>query len=409
MSDDRPVIAVIGASGFQGGAVARALVDRGAFRVRAVTRNPTAYDGPADEVVRADLTDPGSIAAAFAGAYGVFAVSSFREGGSDEVAQGRVAVLAAVNAGVRHFVWSTLPNVETLSGGEFTVPHFTNKAEVDPYVRAAGFEYATFVEAPFYFENFLTAMAPQPLPDGRTGWALPIPADARVVHAGSISDLGGVVAGAFDHPDIVGAGSYLSSAADLYSFNDFADGLETLGHSIGILEVTPEAYGRLFPGAEEMAQMLGYFARYTYLGPNGDEAIRSARHISTTPSTDFTVWATVNMAGRQLDRGAVSDSNAHAAEDRPSAKTFMVMAGFSPETDLPQMKSVITEEAAQVQVLRAERRLGAVHVSVGRGKVFLEVLADDEAAARATVQTLPMATWWDIDIYPTTAPSAPAS
>jgi uncharacterized protein YbjT (DUF2867 family) len=295
MTDDRPVIAVLGASGAQGGAVMRALVDLGAFRVRALTRNPSAYSGPADEVVAADLADPRSLVEAFTGAYGVFAVSNFMGASIDEVTQGRNAVDAAVEAGVSHFVWSTLPNVEELSHGEFHVPHFTDKAKVDELVRNAGFASFTFVEAPFYFENLATVLAPQPLPDGRTGWALPIPGDARVVHAGSIDDLGGVVAGAFDNPGTVGRGAYLSSAATLASFQDFADVLEGQGRSVAIVEVPPAVYSTFFPGADEMAQMMGYWVEHTYLGPNGDGAIAAARAVSTTPSTDFASWASAHM------------------------------------------------------------------------------------------------------------------
>lgn len=81
--------------------------------------------------------------------------------------------------------------------------------------------------------------------------------------------------------------------------------------------------------------------------------------------------------------------------------TFIVMASFSPETDLPQMRAVIAEEVAQVQALRSEGRLGAVHVSGGKGRVFIEVLADDEEEAKATVETLPMAKWWEIEVFPT--------
>lgn len=295
MTDDRPVIAVLGASGAQGGAVVRALLDRGVFRVRALTRNPASYAGGADEVVQADLNNPDSLVAAFAGVHGVFAVSNFWEPGSDEVAQGGNAVDAAVSAGVRHFVWSTLPNVQELSGGEFEVPHFTNKAKVDTFVRSAGFEFVTFVEPPFYFENLATLMAPQPLPDGRTGWALPIPPDARVVHAGSVTDLGGVVAGAFEHPDLAGAGEYLSSAAGLMSFQDLADVLNAQGHSVAVVGVPPEMYATFFPGADEMAQMMGYWMQHTYLGPTGDEAIAAGRRVSTTPPTDFATWAAANM------------------------------------------------------------------------------------------------------------------
>jgi len=82
---------------------------------------------------------------------------------------------------------------------------------------------------------------------------------------------------------------------------------------------------------------------------------------------------------------------------------FMAVASFSPETDLPQMNTVIAEEVAQVKTLRTEGRMGAVHVSPTRGTVFLEVIAEDEAAARAVVETLPMARWWTIDVYPTMA------
>jgi muconolactone delta-isomerase len=84
--------------------------------------------------------------------------------------------------------------------------------------------------------------------------------------------------------------------------------------------------------------------------------------------------------------------------------TYMVTATFSPEDDLPLMNTVLEAEVAQVQALRAEGRLGAVHASPTRGAVFLEVFADDEDSARATVMTLPMSTWWAIDIYPTVSP-----
>ena len=93
----------------------------------------------------------------------------------------------------------------------------------------------------------------------------------------------------------------------------------------------------------------------------------------------------------------------------PTAPTFIVVASFSPEDDLPKMSAVIAEEVAQVGALTAEGRLGAVHVSPSRGRVFLEVRAESESDARATVQTLPMAQWWDIDIFPTMAPPSPPS
>lgn len=84
--------------------------------------------------------------------------------------------------------------------------------------------------------------------------------------------------------------------------------------------------------------------------------------------------------------------------------TFIAVASFSPETDLPLMNAVIAEEVAQVHRLTEEERLKAVHVSPLRGRVFLEVVADSEDEARATVETLPMAQWWDIEVFPTMVP-----
>lgn len=295
MSDDRSLVAVVGATGSQGGAVVRALADQGRFRVRALTRNPGAYSGPADEVVEADLTRPETLSAAFEGAYGVFLVTNFWEPGTDEIGNGRNAVTAAVAAGVRHFVWSTLPDVEALTGGAFDVPHFTNKAKVDQIVRDAGFEACTFVEAPFYFENLTEMMGAQDLPDGTRGWAMPLPRDASVVHMGTVEDIGGVVAGAFEHPELVGAGTYISSACGLMSFGDVLDALNSQGHDLSYQEVPAEVYATFFPGAGELAQMMGYWLDHTYLGPGGDEAIALARSVSTTPSTSFPTWAAAHM------------------------------------------------------------------------------------------------------------------
>jgi uncharacterized protein YbjT (DUF2867 family) len=77
MSDSRSLIAVVGATGSQGGGVVRALQERGTFRVRALTRNPETYAGPADEVALADLARPDTLADAFGGAHGVFLVTNF--------------------------------------------------------------------------------------------------------------------------------------------------------------------------------------------------------------------------------------------------------------------------------------------------------------------------------------------
>jgi len=86
--------------------------------------------------------------------------------------------------------------------------------------------------------------------------------------------------------------------------------------------------------------------------------------------------------------------------------TFIVIADFDPAV-LPEMTSVIAEEGAQVEILKAQGRLGSVFISPARGRVLLEVFAEDEAGAEASVQTLPMAKWWELDVYPTMGPPGP--
>src|SRR5213592_3839650 len=96
LANDKKLIAVIGATGQQGGGVVRALQARGQFKGRALTRNPDKHRELAEEVVEADLDQPETLKAAFEGAHGVFLVTNFY-GGTDEHKQATAAVRAAKN------------------------------------------------------------------------------------------------------------------------------------------------------------------------------------------------------------------------------------------------------------------------------------------------------------------------
>src|ERR1700754_4611639 len=104
MSNTQKLIAVVGATGQQGGAVVRALQASGQFKVRALTRNPDKHPKLGDEVVLADFNRPETLQAAFAGAHGVFLVTNAWEEGTDETRQAAAAVNAAKAAGVQHFI-----------------------------------------------------------------------------------------------------------------------------------------------------------------------------------------------------------------------------------------------------------------------------------------------------------------
>src|SRR6266550_3391442 len=247
-SSNQKLIAVIGATGHQGGAVVRALQARGQFKVRALTRNPVKHRGLADEVVEADLNRPETLKAAFKGAYGVFLVTNFWEQGTDELKQATAAVRAAKEAGVKHFIWSTLPDVEAISGGKLHVPHFTGKAKVDSVVREARFPSHTFVIAPFYFQTLAGTFGTQNLPDGSLGWAIPLDPVVRCIHMGDISELGNVVTGAFLHPDKVGNGEYLPLVGDFLSFSGIVETLNQQGHKLSVKQVPAELFATFFPG-----------------------------------------------------------------------------------------------------------------------------------------------------------------
>jgi uncharacterized protein YbjT (DUF2867 family) len=296
MANTQKLIAVVGATGQQGGAVVRALQASGQFRVRALTRNPAKHPKLGDEVVLADFNRPETLKAAFAGAYGVFLVTNAWEAGADEPKQALAAVNAAKDAGVQHFIWSTLPDVQTISGGSIDVPHFTAKAKVERLVSEAGFAYHTFVIAPFYYQNLLGAMAPQKTPEGAVGWTLPLDPGRRVIHMGDITELGRIVAGAFAHPELAGHGEHLALVGDFLSFNEIVAILNRQGNTLSFKRVPPEVFAGWFPGAEGVAAMFAYFEAHTYLGSDSRGAIALANKVAGQQPTKFATWARTHFA-----------------------------------------------------------------------------------------------------------------
>jgi len=290
----KKTIVVIGATGSQGKGVVNTLVNEGTFNVRAITRNPEKYSGKAHEAMYADLNDLQSLKDAFKDAYGVFVVTNIWEG-ADEMTQGKNAIDAAKATSVQHFIWSTLPNVELISNSAFDVPHFTEKAKVAELVKSAGFNYSTFVQPPFYYQNLVGALAPQPKQDGTTGWTLPIDPTKKTIHMSDINDLGKVVAGAFLQPEKVGNGNYLSLATELNSFNDIIEAYKDNGKTYSFTQVPAEVFSTFFEGAKELGEMFGYFEKYTYMGPNSVSRIELAKEIATNKLVPLREWVSENL------------------------------------------------------------------------------------------------------------------
>jgi uncharacterized protein YbjT (DUF2867 family) len=303
-SANKKIIAVVGATGQQGGAVVRALKAGKQFNVRALTRNPAKHRELVDEVVEADLNRPETLASAIKGVYGVFLVTSFQEHGTSELQQATAAVRAAKDAGVKHFIWSTLPDVEAISKGKLYVPHFTGKAKVDRIVKEAGFANHTFVIAPFYYQNLIGVLGPQKQPNGSAGWTLPLDPSVRAIHMGDITELGAIVAGAFAQPDLAGHGEYLPLVGDFLSFNEVIDTLKQQGHTFSFHQVPKKVFAGFFPGAGEIGEMFAYFQAHTYLGSDSRNEIALANKVAGKPATKFVPWARVSFQASETAKPA---------------------------------------------------------------------------------------------------------
>lgn len=218
MSDPRP-IAVIGATGAQGGAVVDALIDRG-IRPRAVTRDPASRRARslADrgvEVVGADLADEDALVEAFTGVRGVFAVTTPFEDGTDaEVEQGLHLIAAARRSSAPHLVFSSVASADQHSG----VPHFDSKVVIEAALADSGIPY-TVVGPTYFFDNLLGG-----LDQLRAGvFELPLPSNIALQQL-SRRDLGRFVATIFSDPGPV-TGQRIDIASDALTPQQMASAL----------------------------------------------------------------------------------------------------------------------------------------------------------------------------------------
>ena len=298
----RQIVSVVGGTGLQGGGVVEALLEREQFDVRVLTRNPDSEKAKSlaergVEIVRADLNAPETLPSAFAGSHGAFVVTNFwdPDTGSNEYEQGKAATIAAKEAGVEHYVWSTLPNSKAISRGKLAVNHFTGKAQVDSEVIDAGFKYHTFVEAPFYFQNLVGFLKPRPI-DGRgMGWAVPMDPARRCIHVGDVADVGKVVARIFEEPDQVGRGQRLAVASAMPSWEELVETLNAQGHDFSVVQVPTKVYDKFFPGAIEIREMSQWFEKYTYFGPDAQEKLEFTSKFYQERFNTFADWASENM------------------------------------------------------------------------------------------------------------------
>lgn len=304
---DKKIIAVVGATGQQGGGLARAILDdtTGEFALRAITRRPDSDAAKAlaargAEVVSADLDDEASLTEALRGAYGAFFVTAFWEYNSveREQAQARAMANAAKAAGLAHVIWSTLPDtrehltddsVPTLSGN-YKVPHFDSKGEAESFFVEAGVP-TTNLSTTFYFESFIDFFAPRRGENGELVLALPM-GDRRLSGIAA-EDIGRTAFGIFQFgPTLVGRTVNISGE-NLTGEEYAAVFTKVLGENVTYVPLALDAVRSSgVPGADDIANMFHFYAEHeaVFAGVRNPDAVRKYN----PRLQDFATWLAAN-------------------------------------------------------------------------------------------------------------------
>ncbi len=273
---DKKIIAVVGATGAQGGGLVRAILEEASseFTVRALTRNVNSDKAKqlaqlGVEVVAADIDNLDSMKNAFKGAYGAFCLTNFWEhfSAEKEVAQAKVMAEAAKSAGVKHVIWSTLEDTRrwvpldddrmpTLHG-KYKVPHFDGKGEADIHFKQAGVP-TTLLLTSFYWDNFVY-FGLGPKKDQNGNLAITFPLGDKKLPGIAAADIGKCALGVFKKPQEF-IGKTVGIAGEHLTGEQMAAAMsKALGTKVIYNSVAPEVYrGFGFPGADDLGNMFQF-------------------------------------------------------------------------------------------------------------------------------------------------------
>ena len=314
---EKKIIAVVGATGAQGGGVVRAIMrdKTGAFTARALTRDMKSDKAKAlaalgAELVKADVDDAESLKRAFAGAYGAYCVTFFwaHMSAEREIAEARAMAQAAKHAGVEHAIWSTFEDTRkwvplsdkrmpTLQG-KYKVAHFDGKAEANAEFTKLDVP-TTFLLTSFYWENLIYfGSGPKRGPDGKLAITYPM-GDKKLPGIAS-EDIGKCAYGIFKRGrEFIGktvgvAGEHLTGAQMAAALS------AALGQEVRYNDVPPDVFRSFgFPGADDVGNMFQVKRDFNkeYCGARSVEFSRSLNPELQT----FAQWLTQNKARIPLD------------------------------------------------------------------------------------------------------------
>ncbi len=275
----KKIITVFGATGAQGGGLARAILAdaKSEYSVRAVTRKPDSDSARAlaaagAEVAVADLDDAASVLRAMSGAHGIFCVTNYWEHLSPEKELAQAATLAdaAAKSGAKHVIWSTLEDTRAFfppgSGrmpvlmGKYNVPHFDAKGEANKFFTARA--PTTLLNTSFYWDNLIHfGMGPKKGPDGVLAFTMPM-GDKKLPGI-AVEDIGKCAYGIFKG-GAANVGKTFGIAGEHLTGAQMAAALsKALGQTVRYNAVTPEQYRSFgFPGADDLGNMFQFKAEF---------------------------------------------------------------------------------------------------------------------------------------------------
>ena len=278
---DSKVILVTGATGHQGGAVARELLAHG-HRVRAMTRKPDGaaareLAGQGAELVAGNLDDEASIQKALSGAWGAFAVQNTWEAGVEgEETQGKRFAKAAKEAGVRHFVYTSVGSADRRTG----IPHFENKWRIEETVRSLGFPSHVILRPVFFMENWLLPWFKPAIDGGKLAMGVK---PETVLQQIAVADIGKYGLWAFENPEKLNRRE-IDIAGDALTIPQTAKAIaEAKGKPVEFVQVPIEEVRK---GSADFAAMLEWFDRVGY-----DADIPAASKESGIKPTTLREWA----------------------------------------------------------------------------------------------------------------------
>lgn len=253
------MILVTGATGQQGGAVARHLLKQPGFAVRALTRDSAkpaarALGQAGAELFQGDLDDAASLKRALQGTWGVFSVQTFMETGYDgEIRQGKALADAAKAAGVQHFVYTSVVSADKQTG----LPHFESKWQIEQHITRSGLSH-TILRPAFFMQNWYNYMR-EPILNG----TLPLPLNQQTrLQQISVEDIGAIAALAFQNPTRW-AGPTIELAGEELTMQRVVETLSrVVGHNVKYVQVPWDQFRQ--NADDEMTKMYRWFQDVGY-------------------------------------------------------------------------------------------------------------------------------------------------